>query len=42
MKAPKEKGAVVMFPSYLMHRITPVTKGVRKSLVLWVGGNTFR
>ena len=42
MKAPKEKGAVVMFPSYLLHRITPVTKGVRKSLVLWVGGTTFR
>jgi|688.fasta_scaffold452724_2 PKHD-type hydroxylase len=42
IKAPKQKGAVVMFPSYLMHRITPVTKGVRKSLVLWVGGNTFK
>jgi PKHD-type hydroxylase len=42
IKAPKEKGAVVMFPSYLMHRVTPVTKGVRKSLVLWVGGSTFR
>jgi PKHD-type hydroxylase len=42
MIAPKEKGAVVMFPSYLMHRVTPVTKGVRKSLVLWVGGSTFR
>lgn len=40
--APKEKGAVVMFPSYLLHRITPVTKGVRKSLVLWVGGSVFR
>lgn len=42
IKAPRQKGAVVMFPSYLMHRITPVTKGVRKSLVLWVGGTTFR
>lgn len=42
LKAPKGKGAVVMFPSYLLHRITPVTKGVRKSLVLWVGGSTFR
>ena len=42
IKAPRQKGAVVMFPSYLLHRVTPVTKGVRKSLVLWVGGNTFR
>jgi len=38
----KSKGSVVMFPSYLMHRVTPVTKGVRKSLVLWVGGSVFR
>ena len=40
--APRQKGAVVLFPSYLLHRVTPVTKGVRKSLVLWVGGTTFR
>jgi PKHD-type hydroxylase len=39
---PKEKGTVLLFPSYLLHRVTPVTKGVRKSLVLWVGGSTFR
>jgi PKHD-type hydroxylase len=42
IKAPRQKGAVVMFPSYMLHRITPVTKGVRKSLVLWVGGANFR
>jgi PKHD-type hydroxylase len=40
--APKGKGAVVCFPSYLLHRVTPVTKGVRKSLVLWVGGSVFK
>jgi PKHD-type hydroxylase len=38
----KKKGAVTLFPSYMRHRVTPVTKGVRKSLVLWVGGSTFR
>ena len=38
----KKKGAVTLFPSYLRHRVTPVTKGIRKSLVLWVGGSTFR
>lgn len=42
IKAPRQKGAVVVFPSFLMHRVTPVTKGVRKSLVLWVGGNTLK
>ena len=36
------KGSVFIFPSYMMHRVTPVTKGVRKSLVLWVGGSHYR
>lgn len=39
---PRGKGVGVLFPSYMMHRVTPVTKGVRKSLVLWVGGSHFR
>tara|TARA_Y100000361_G_scaffold107801_1_gene97634 strand:+ start:2376 stop:2993 length:618 start_codon:yes stop_codon:yes gene_type:complete len=39
---PKEKGAIVLFPSYMLHRVQPVTKGVRKSLVLWIGGKPFR
>ncbi len=36
------KGVAVLFPSYMMHRVSPVTKGVRKSLVLWVGGSHYR
>ena len=39
---PRGKGVAVLFPSYMMHRVTPVTKGVRKSLVLWVGGSHSR
>jgi PKHD-type hydroxylase len=39
---PKKKATLVIFPSYIMHRVTPVTKGVRKSLVLWAGGNSYR
>ena len=39
---PKKKGYVVVFPSYLFHRVTPVTKGLRKSLVWWVGGVQFK
>ena len=44
MKKPveKEKGLVTIFPSYMLHRVTPVTKGIRKSLVLWVGGCQFK
>ena len=38
----KAKGAITVFPSYLLHRVSPITRGTRKSLVLWVGGNQFR
>jgi len=39
---PKGKGTVVIFPSYMMHRVTPVTSGIRKSFVLWVGGEHYK
>lgn len=38
----KKKGLVVAFPSYTLHRVTPVTSGVRKSLVVWLSGPKFR
>jgi PKHD-type hydroxylase len=34
-------GTLILFPSFLMHRVTPVTKNTRKSLVLWLLGNKF-
>jgi|TARA_R100001509_G_scaffold160413_3_gene128197 PKHD-type hydroxylase len=37
----KERGTVCVFPSYEAHKVTPVTKGVRNSLVLWSTGNPF-
>ena len=40
--APKEQYSATIFPSYVLHRVTPVTKGIRKSLVIWVGGIPFR
>lgn len=40
--APLGKGNVVVFPSFLLHRVTPLTSGNRKSLVLWVGGSHYR
>lgn len=42
MSAPRGKGNVVIFPSFYLHRVTPVTKGTRKSFVLWVGGEPYR
>tara|TARA_Y100001938_G_scaffold148037_1_gene230660 strand:- start:4948 stop:5544 length:597 start_codon:yes stop_codon:yes gene_type:complete len=41
-KAPRKAGCVFIFPSYLMHRVAPVTKGTRKSFVLWLGGGHYR
>ena len=38
----KEKGTVLIFPSYLLHRVTPVTSGVRRSLVAWFTGPQWR
>jgi PKHD-type hydroxylase len=38
----KEKGTVLLFPSYIVHRVAPVTSGVRKSLVAWFEGPTWR
>jgi len=32
------KGDLYIFPSYLLHRVTPVLKGTRRSLVVWAGG----
>jgi PKHD-type hydroxylase len=38
----QKRGRAWFFPSWALHRVTPVTKGVRKSLVLWVGGPPFK
>lgn len=37
-----KRGRAWFFPSYMLHRVTPVTKGIRRSLVLWVGGPPFK
>jgi PKHD-type hydroxylase len=36
------RGRLIVFPSYTLHRVTPVTKGVRKTLVSWVSGDSFK
>ena len=36
------KGTVIIFPSFVTHRVTPVTKGVRHSLVSWCEGSAWR
>ena len=36
------KGSIVVFPSHLWHRVKPVTKGTRYSLVVWHLGDPFK
>jgi PKHD-type hydroxylase len=37
----KNKGSIIVFPSFLWHRVKPVTSGTRYSLVSWHLGNPF-
>ena len=38
----KQQGSIVVFPSFIEHRVTPVTKGVRYTAVTWAYGPAFR
>jgi len=38
----QKKGRAWFFPSWVIHRVSPVTKGVRRSLVLWISGPGFK
>jgi PKHD-type hydroxylase len=40
--AEKARGTLIAFPSFVLHRVAPVTAGIRKSLVIWVAGPEFR
>ena len=37
-----KQGQAVFFASWLQHRVKPVIKGERKSLVMWFGGPSFK
>lgn len=34
----KQQGTLIVFPSYILHRVAPVTQGTRHSLVGWTSG----
>lgn len=42
VKIEKRKGKMVLFPSHTIHEVTPVTKGIRYTLVGWVHGPKMR
>jgi PKHD-type hydroxylase len=39
---PKEQGNLILFPSFVLHEVKPVTKGERFSLVAWITGPNFK
>ena len=40
--APRARGTLIAFPANVLHRVTPITGGVRKALVAWAAGPEFR
>ena len=41
-RAKLKQGHAVIFASFINHRVAPVTRGVRQSLVMWFGGTPIR
>jgi predicted 2-oxoglutarate/Fe(II)-dependent dioxygenase YbiX len=37
-----KQGHAICFASFLNHRVNPVTRGMRQSLVVWFGGKPFK
>ncbi len=37
-----KQGQAIFFASFIRHRVAPVTKGMRRSLVMWFGGTPFK
>jgi PKHD-type hydroxylase len=41
MNIEKQRGLALVFPSWMVHQVTPVTRGTRQSLVAWISGPDF-
>lgn len=41
-KISASKGTLIFFPSFMLHAVTPVLTGTRKSIVIWVEGPKFK
>jgi len=42
IKSPRQKGSITVFPSFVWHRVRPLTQGNRYSLVMWNLGVPFK
>lgn len=40
IRAPRDRGIVIVFASYIPHRVLPVTRGTRWSIASWIAGET--
>jgi PKHD-type hydroxylase len=38
----RTRGAFIAFPSFAVHRVSPVTRGTRWSLVAWITGSRWQ
>jgi PKHD-type hydroxylase len=38
----KKSGNMIIFPSFFLHKVTPVIKGDRKTLTAWIAGPKFQ
>lgn len=38
----KEQGSLLVFPTFLVHEVKPITKGIRKGFICWFAGPKFR
>ena len=41
-RGPRERGTIIAFPANVLHRVTSITSGTRKALVIWAVGPEFR
>lgn len=39
---PRQKGDMICFPAFLMHKVYPILSGTRHSLVSWLSGNSWK
>jgi len=42
LQFPREQGRVYAFPSWVLHQVTPVSRGTRRALVIWTHGPAFK
>ena len=42
IKMSRDRGSIALFPSFTLHKVSPVTAGVRNSLICWITGPSFK